>query len=56
MFLKYHPTSGVLVVIGGTHLDQEQKRMQTNPCQILVATPGSHAEYTSGFATLLMIL
>ncbi|KAL1830340.1 hypothetical protein ACET3Z_008752 [Daucus carota] len=55
--LKYHPSIGVQVVIGGTRLGLEQKRMQTNPCQILVATPGrlkDHIENTAGFATRLM--
>ncbi|XP_024012633.1 DEAD-box ATP-dependent RNA helicase 26 [Eutrema salsugineum] len=55
--LKYHPSIGVQVVIGGTKLPTEQRRMQTNPCQILVATPGrlkDHIENTSGFATKLM--
>lgn len=55
--LKYHPTLGVQVVIGGTRLALEQKRMQVNPCQILVATPGrlrDHIENTAGFATRLM--
>ncbi|KAK1376632.1 DEAD-box ATP-dependent RNA helicase 31-like [Heracleum sosnowskyi] len=55
--LKYHPSIGVQVVIGGTRLGLEQKRMQTNPCQILVATPGrlkDHIENTPGFATRLM--
>ncbi|KAH1204655.1 DEAD-box ATP-dependent RNA helicase 31 [Glycine max] len=55
--LKYHPTIGVQVVIGGTRLALEQKRMQANPCQILVATPGrlrDHTENTAGFATRLM--
>nr|KYP56065.1 DEAD-box ATP-dependent RNA helicase 31 [Cajanus cajan] len=55
--LKYHPTIGVQVVIGGTRLALEQKRMQANPCQILVATPGrlrDHIENTAGFATRLM--
>ncbi|KAL9284443.1 DEAD-box ATP-dependent RNA helicase 31 [Arabidopsis thaliana] len=54
--LKYHPSIGVQVVIGGTRLGLEQKRMQTNPCQILVATPGrlkDHIENTPGFATRL---
>ncbi|XP_066374976.1 DEAD-box ATP-dependent RNA helicase 31-like [Miscanthus floridulus] len=35
----------------------EQKRMHTNPCQILVATPGrlrDHMENTPGFATRLL--
>ncbi|KAI4355217.1 hypothetical protein L6164_004009 [Bauhinia variegata] len=55
--LRYHPTIGCQVVIGGTRLALEQKRMQTNPCQILVATPGrlrDHTENTPGFATRLM--
>ncbi|XP_061349836.1 DEAD-box ATP-dependent RNA helicase 31-like [Gastrolobium bilobum] len=55
--LKYHPSIGVQVVIGGTRLALEQKRMQANPCQILVATPGrlrDHVENTAGFATRLM--
>uniref|UniRef100_A0A7N1A7X8 ATP-dependent RNA helicase n=1 Tax=Kalanchoe fedtschenkoi TaxID=63787 RepID=A0A7N1A7X8_KALFE len=55
--LKYHPSIGVQVVIGGTRLALEQKRMQANPCQILVATPGrlrDHTENTPGFATRLM--
>ncbi|XP_008789556.2 DEAD-box ATP-dependent RNA helicase 31-like [Phoenix dactylifera] len=55
--LKYHPTIGVQVVMGGTRLALEQKRMQANPCQVLVATPGrlrDHIENTPGFATRLM--
>ncbi|GAB2291097.1 hypothetical protein Dimus_025352 [Dionaea muscipula] len=55
--LKYHPSIGVQVVIGGTRLAVEQKRMQANPCQILVATPGrlrDHLENTPGFATRIM--
>lgn len=55
--LKYHPSIGVQVVIGGTRLGLEQKRMQANPCQILVATPGrlrDHIENTPGFATRMM--
>ncbi|KAH7864831.1 hypothetical protein Vadar_034401 [Vaccinium darrowii] len=41
----------------GTRLALEQKRIQANPCQILVATPGrlkDHIENTAGFATRLM--
>ncbi|KAM0048205.1 putative RNA helicase [Helianthus debilis subsp. tardiflorus] len=55
--IKYHPSIGVQVVIGGTRLGLEQKRMQASPCQILVATPGrlrDHIENTAGFATRLM--
>uniref|UniRef100_A0A803M4V3 ATP-dependent RNA helicase n=1 Tax=Chenopodium quinoa TaxID=63459 RepID=A0A803M4V3_CHEQI len=54
--LKYHPSIGAQVVIGGTRLALEQKHTQTNPCQILVATPGrliDHMENTAGFATRL---
>ncbi|KAI9081132.1 hypothetical protein K1719_036891 [Acacia pycnantha] len=54
--LKYHPSIGVQAVIGGTRLAMEQKRMQANPCQILVATPGrlkDHIENTTGLATRL---
>ncbi|MQM05796.1 hypothetical protein Taro_038609 [Colocasia esculenta] len=54
--LKFHPAIGVQVVIGGTRLALEQKNMQANPCQILVATPGrlrDHIENTPGFATRL---
>ncbi|CAO2170657.1 unnamed protein product [Urochloa humidicola] len=52
--LKYHHSLGVQVVIGGTRLPQEQRSMQANPCQILVATPGrlkDHLENTPGFST-----
>ncbi|XP_074563769.1 DEAD-box ATP-dependent RNA helicase 31-like isoform X2 [Curcuma longa] len=55
--IKFHPSICVQVVMGGTRLTLEQKRMQTNPCQILVATPGrlrDHIENTPGFATQLM--
>ncbi|KAG6420191.1 hypothetical protein SASPL_116711 [Salvia splendens] len=55
--LKYHSSIGVQVVIGGTRLGIEQKKMQVNACQILVATPGrlrDHVENTAGFATRLM--
>lgn len=55
--LKFHPSIGVQVVIGGTNMSAEQKRMQANPCQILVATPGrlkDHIENTPGLATRLM--
>lgn len=33
--LKYHPSIGVQVVIGGTKLPTEQRRMQANPCQVI---------------------
>ncbi|PKA54082.1 DEAD-box ATP-dependent RNA helicase 31 [Apostasia shenzhenica] len=55
--LRYHPSVGVQVVMGGTRLTLEQKRMHANPCQILVATPGrlrDHIENTPGFASRLL--
>uniref|UniRef100_A0A0C9S689 ATP-dependent RNA helicase n=1 Tax=Wollemia nobilis TaxID=56998 RepID=A0A0C9S689_9CONI len=55
--LKYHANIGVQVVIGGTKLSAEQKRLQANPCQMLVATPGrlqDHIENTPGFSRRLM--
>ncbi|KAH9298162.1 hypothetical protein KI387_029844, partial [Taxus chinensis] len=55
--LKYHANIGVQVVIGGTRLPAEQKRLQANPCQMLVATPGrlqDHIENTPGFSRRLM--
>ncbi|PKU78888.1 DEAD-box ATP-dependent RNA helicase 31 [Dendrobium catenatum] len=54
--LRYHASIGVQVVMGGTRLALEQKRMQANPCQILVATPGrlrDHMENTPGFTSKL---
>ncbi|KFK25226.1 hypothetical protein AALP_AA8G083800 [Arabis alpina] len=55
--VKYHSSIGVQVVIGGTKLPTEERRLQKAPCQILVATPGrliDHINNTSGFATRLM--
>ena len=37
---KFHANIGVEVVSGGTKLPREKKWLQTNPCQILVATLG----------------
>ncbi|CAL9107249.1 unnamed protein product [Musa textilis] len=54
--LKYHPSIGVQAVIGGTRLTQEQRHLQANPCQILIATPGrlkDHIENTTGFVSRL---
>ncbi|CAA7027047.1 unnamed protein product [Microthlaspi erraticum] len=57
ILLKYHTSIGVQVVIGGTKLPSEQRRLQKSPCHILVATPGrlkDHIDNTSGFAARLM--
>ncbi|KAF8046915.1 hypothetical protein N665_3339s0004 [Sinapis alba] len=56
ILLKYHSSIGVDVVIGGTKLRSEQRRMQKHPCRILVATPGrliDHIDNTGGFARRL---
>lgn len=36
--LKYHPSFGAQVVIGGTRVTQEQRNMQTNRCQVKFST------------------
>ena len=54
---KFHANIGVQVVSGGTKLPREQKWLQTNPCQILVTTPGrlwDHIENTGVFSSRLM--
>ncbi|GLJ36946.1 hypothetical protein SUGI_0747280 [Cryptomeria japonica] len=54
--LKYHANIGVQVVIGGKKLSAQQKRLQANPCQMLVGTPGrlkEHIETTPGFSQCL---
>ncbi|CAI9764133.1 unnamed protein product [Fraxinus pennsylvanica] len=54
--LKYHPSIGAQVVIGGIKIAQEQKQMRKNSFQILVATPGrliDHLQNSAGFATRL---
>lgn len=55
--LRYHSNIGVQVVVGGTRLHVERKRLETYPCQILVATPGRllyHIDNTPGFSSQLM--
>jgi ATP-dependent RNA helicase MSS116 len=32
--LKYHPSIGVQVVIGGVRIASEQRNLQANPCQV----------------------
>ena len=55
--LKFHANIGAQVVTGATKLPGEKKWLQTNPCQILVATPGrlwDYIENTPGFSSHLM--
>lgn len=57
VLLKYHDGIGVQTLIGGTRFKLDQKRLDSNPCQIIVATPGrllDHIENKSGFSARLM--
>lgn len=45
--LKYHRSLGVQVVIGGTKLPQEQRSMQSNPCQVV---PNKFSALISSFS------
>lgn len=57
VLLKYHEGIGVQTLVGGTRFKEDQKRLEGNPCQIIVATPGrllDHIENKSGFSTRLM--
>uniref|UniRef100_A0A1S3ZUU9 ATP-dependent RNA helicase n=3 Tax=Nicotiana TaxID=4085 RepID=A0A1S3ZUU9_TOBAC len=57
VLLKYHESIGVQTLVGGTRFKEDQKRLESNPCQIIVATPGrllDHIENKSGFSTRLM--
>ncbi|XP_058108021.1 probable DEAD-box ATP-dependent RNA helicase 48 [Magnolia sinica] len=57
VFLKYHDGIGVQTLIGGTRFKIDQKHLESDPCQIIVATPGrllDHIENKSGFSMRLM--
>ncbi|WOK94856.1 DEAD-box ATP-dependent RNA helicase 48-like [Canna indica] len=57
VLLKHHVGIGVQTLIGGTRFKMDQKRLESNPCQIIVATPGrllDHIENKSGFSLRLM--
>ncbi|XP_044487214.1 probable DEAD-box ATP-dependent RNA helicase 48 [Mangifera indica] len=57
--LKYHDGIGVQTLVGGTRFKDDQKRLEADLCQILVATPGrllDHIENKSGLSTHLMAL
>ncbi|KAK9076703.1 hypothetical protein SSX86_005037 [Deinandra increscens subsp. villosa] len=57
VLLKYHDGIGVQTLVGGTRFKDDQKRLETEPCQIIVATPGrllDHIENKSGFSARLM--
>ncbi|ESQ29045.1 hypothetical protein EUTSA_v10023287mg [Eutrema salsugineum] len=57
--LKYHEGIGVQTLIGGTRFKLDQQRLESDPCQILVATPGrllDHIENKSNLTSRLMAL
>ncbi|CAL9112479.1 unnamed protein product [Musa textilis] len=57
VLLKHHAGIGVQTLTGGTRFKMDQKRLESNPCQIIVATPGrllDHIENKSGFSVRLM--
>lgn len=57
MLLKHHDGIGVQTLVGGTRFKVDQKRLESDPCQIIVATPGrllDHVENKSGFSVRLM--
>ncbi|KAG9148830.1 hypothetical protein Leryth_026185 [Lithospermum erythrorhizon] len=57
VLLKYHDGVGVQTLVGGTRFKVDQKRLESDPCQMIVATPGrllDHIENKSGFSLRLM--
>ncbi|CAA7039001.1 unnamed protein product [Microthlaspi erraticum] len=57
--LKYHEGIGVQTLIGGTRFKLDQQRLESDPCQILIATPGrllDHIENKSNITSRLMAL
>ncbi|GAB4856888.1 hypothetical protein Ancab_014806 [Ancistrocladus abbreviatus] len=57
VMLKYHDGLAVQALVGGTRFKDDQKRLESEPCQILIATPGrllDHIESRSGLSVRLM--
>ncbi|MED6195551.1 hypothetical protein PIB30_038882 [Stylosanthes scabra] len=55
--LKHHDAIGVQTLVGGVRFKVDQKHLESDPCQILVATPGrllDHIESKSGISVRLM--
>ncbi|KAI9125743.1 hypothetical protein K1719_003161 [Acacia pycnantha] len=57
VLLKYHAGFGVQTLIGGIQFKDDQKRLQSDPSQIIVTTLGrllDHIEYKSEISLRLM--
>ncbi|KAL5718405.1 RNA helicase [Ranunculus cassubicifolius] len=57
VMVRYHDGIGVQTLIGGTRFKDDLRRLESDPCQIIVATPGrllDHIENKSGFSARLM--
>ncbi|KAI6707229.1 hypothetical protein NL676_010191 [Syzygium grande] len=55
--LKYHDGIGVQTLVGGARFKDDQKRLESESCEIIVATPGrllDHVENKSGISVRLM--
>ncbi|EOY24674.1 DEA(D/H)-box RNA helicase family protein isoform 4, partial [Theobroma cacao] len=50
--LKYHDGIGVQTLVGGTRFKVDQKRLESDPCQIIVATPGRLLDHVENKSTL----
>ncbi|XP_039036427.1 probable DEAD-box ATP-dependent RNA helicase 48 [Hibiscus syriacus] len=52
VLLKYHNGIGVQTLVGGTRFKVDQKRLESEPCQIIVATPGRLLDHVENKSTL----
>ncbi|CAN1796557.1 Probable DEAD-box ATP-dependent RNA helicase 48 [Linum perenne] len=55
--LRFHDGIGVQSLVGGTRFKDDQRSLESDPCQIIVATPGrllDHIENKGGFSVHLM--
>ncbi|GKU95296.1 hypothetical protein SLEP1_g8673 [Rubroshorea leprosula] len=55
--LKFHDGVGVQTLVGGTRFKVDQKHLESDPCQIIIATPGrllDHIENRTGLSVRLM--